>query len=111
MVCQLDAHYTWSKALDFTGAEAPLSGASTGIGFDPGARDLKNLKNNYHIAFTDIPHRFVVSMLYELPFGSGKHFGLHRALYSKGSLAAGGSALRKRFRAAIPFRSLAETMR
>jgi hypothetical protein len=68
---QLSAHYTWSKSLDFTGAEAALSEASSGVGFDTGARDLKNLKNNYHLSFNDIPHRFLVTAVYELPFKRG----------------------------------------
>jgi hypothetical protein len=73
---QLDAHYTWSKALDFTGSEAANSEASSGVGFDSGARDLRNLKNNYHLSYSDIPQRFVLTAIYELPFGAGKHFGL-----------------------------------
>ncbi len=73
---QLDAHYTWSKALDYTGAEAANSEASSGVGFDSGSRYLKSLANNYHLSYSDIPHRFVLTAIYELPFGAGKHFGL-----------------------------------
>jgi trimeric autotransporter adhesin len=73
---QLDAHYTWSKALDFTGSEAANAEASSGVGFDSAARDLRNFNNNYHLSYSDIPHRFVVTAVYELPFGPGKHFQL-----------------------------------
>jgi len=81
---QLDAHYTWSKALDFTGAEAALSEASSGVGFDSGARDLRNLKNNYHLSYSDIPQRFLVTAVYELPFGSGKRFSLDQSRVIRG---------------------------
>jgi hypothetical protein len=36
--------------------------------------DLRNLRNNYAPSFFDVPHRAVISYLYELPFGSGKPF-------------------------------------
>lgn len=71
---QFEAHYTWSKALDYTGAEAANSEASGGVGFDSGSRDLRNLANNYHLSYGDIPHRFVATLAYDLPFGRGRHF-------------------------------------
>jgi hypothetical protein len=71
---QLDAHYTWSKSLDFTGWEASQAGAAGGAGFDSGARNLTDLKQNYHISFMDIPYRFVLTFRYDLPFGKGQHF-------------------------------------
>ena len=74
---QLDAHYTWSKALDYTGAEAANSEASSGVGFDSGSRYLKSIQNNYHISYGDIPQRFVLTAIYELPFGKGKSFSLN----------------------------------
>ncbi len=75
----LNAHYTWSKALDFTQTEANSNDyfdtgklqKDGGSGFD-----LRNLRNNYSLAFTDTPHRFVISYVYELPFGTGKRLGV-----------------------------------
>jgi hypothetical protein len=81
---QLDAHYTWSKALDYTGAEAANSEASSGVGFDSGSRYLRSVQNNYHISYSDIPQRFVLTAIYELPFGAGKHFNLENSRILKG---------------------------
>ena len=88
---QRDAHYTWSKALDFTGAEAANSEASSGVGFDSGSRYLQSMKNNYHLSYSDIPHRFVITAVYELPFGAGKHFGLDHSRALRGIAADGKS--------------------
>jgi hypothetical protein len=66
----LDAHYTWSKNIDNTDNMADNQG------FNPagnvGNHDLFNFKNNRHLGLSDIPHRFVSTVLYELPFGTGK---------------------------------------
>src|SRR3954447_12322381 len=57
---QFDGSYTWSKVLDNGGADH---------------------QNSYDIAADravttyDVPHRLVVSYIYELPFGRGRHFG------------------------------------
>jgi hypothetical protein len=75
---QLDSNFTWSKTLDFTGWEAPMSGAAAGPGFYTGANDLRNLKNNYRVSFDDLPYRLVVSLFYQLPFGDGRHFSLQQ---------------------------------
>ena len=44
-----------------------------------------------HIGFSDVPHRFVATFLYELPFGKGKPFGASNALRQRdrGRLAGG----------------------
>jgi hypothetical protein len=34
--------------------------------------DLRNLRNNYAPSYFDVPHRAVLSFVYELPFGEGK---------------------------------------
>ncbi|MDQ3255242.1 MAG: hypothetical protein M3R15_15310, partial [Acidobacteriota bacterium] len=69
---QLNAHYTWSKATQFSNSEAQSNG------FDDGAGtfnfDLVDFRNNKWIATSDIPHRFVTSYVYELPFGRGQMF-------------------------------------
>lgn len=71
----VNAHYTWSKALDFTQTEAGTAFATTG-GYIVGDIDLQDLKRNKKLSFTDVPHRFVASYVYELPLGPGKRFAL-----------------------------------
>jgi hypothetical protein len=71
----VSAHYTWSKAEDFSESEANAGGfMDTGDIFqDAGSwLNLRNLRNNYAPSYFDIPHRAVISYVYELPFGSGK---------------------------------------
>jgi hypothetical protein len=69
----VNAHYTWSKSLDFsqsenfTGTDFSDSGSSK-------AADLRNFRNDYSPSFFDTPQRLVVSYLYELPFGARKRF-------------------------------------
>jgi hypothetical protein len=73
----LNAHYTWSKSLDFTETEAIANDffdtgslrRDQGSGFD-----LRNFGNNYGYSINDVPHRLVLSYVYELPFGTGKRF-------------------------------------
>ena len=57
--------YTWSKALDENSA---IRG--TGIGFH--ARESALPLCDYGPAGFNIPHRFVTSVLYTLPFGKGQ---------------------------------------
>jgi len=57
------ASYTWQKALDIGSTD---DGSTLSVAF-------KNWDRG-HSAF-DVPHRFVYSYVYELPFGRGKHFG------------------------------------
>jgi trimeric autotransporter adhesin len=64
----LDGHYTFSKEIDSTDTvedNQNFNGGGTGRG----GYDLNNPKNNRHIGFSDVPHRFVASFLYGLPFG------------------------------------------
>ncbi len=56
---QLDANYTWAKNI-----EEGLT-----------HQDSYNLRSSRGLATIDIAHRFVVSYLYELPFGKGRKFG------------------------------------
>jgi hypothetical protein len=69
---QLNAHYTWSKSLDFTQTEAMSNGFIGSNGYLGSTLDINNLRNNRKLSLTDIPHRFVVSYLYEIPCGKGK---------------------------------------
>jgi hypothetical protein len=51
------AHYTWSKSFNYDGDYFPF-----------------DAKLNYGVPDTDRTHTFVVSSLYELPFGKGRKF-------------------------------------
>jgi hypothetical protein len=65
------ASYVWSKLMD-------TSGVGNGAAFlDPSAvQDVYNYKRGeYSLSTLDVPHRFVGSFSYELPFGRGKRFG------------------------------------
>ncbi len=61
--------YTWSKAIDDTGGTF-VGEADRGGAF----QDSYNRRNERGLAGQDIRHRFVVSYVYELPFGKGKSF-------------------------------------
>jgi len=65
------AAFTWSKNL--VNADYPLNGGNSLFGLatpqdNANYRDVKGFSPN------DIPKRFVVSYIYELPFGKGKRF-------------------------------------
>ncbi|MCB1022131.1 MAG: TonB-dependent receptor [Bryobacterales bacterium] len=62
--------HTWSKNIGDTCGNA-ASGNTSGCGF----QDLRDLRPERSLDNSDIPQRFVVSGLYELPFGRGKKFG------------------------------------
>jgi hypothetical protein len=69
--------YTWGKAL----TESPdhLSTSGAGAGFDVGTfrepQNPNNLKAERGLAEFDIKHRFVMSYVWELPFGQGRRYG------------------------------------
>ena len=70
---QINSHYTWSKALDMAQSEAQGNGfAETGSGYL--GMDLRTYRNSYKYSYTDVPHRWVLTYVYELPFGVGKRF-------------------------------------
>jgi hypothetical protein len=56
---QVDAHYTWSKTRDI--ATHSNGGGQTMDNYDP--------MRDYGPAIWDIPHRFVASYIYDIPFG------------------------------------------
>uniref|UniRef100_Q027I8 Cna B domain protein n=1 Tax=Solibacter usitatus (strain Ellin6076) TaxID=234267 RepID=Q027I8_SOLUE len=77
----LDANYTWSKATDTGYTELQdLQGFSDNVGSGAGgannALDILNWNNNRKLSYSDVPHRVVVTMTYELPFGKGKRLAL-----------------------------------
>lgn len=65
--------YTWSKALD-------ENSAIRGTGSDFTLMNQRCRSCDYGYAGFDIPHRFVASVLYDLPFGKGQPFLNQNAL-------------------------------
>ncbi len=65
------AVYTWAKSLDDKSAAAGL-GATNAFA---GHMDDHNPRLDYGPSDFDVPHRFVASYVYQLPFGRGKHYG------------------------------------
>jgi hypothetical protein len=69
------ASYTYSKTI--TDADSSFS---TLTGFNSqvfGAQNPYNLRGEKAVSYQDIPHAFVLSYLYELPFGPGKKYLRH----------------------------------
>ena len=69
------ANYTWSKFLDDVQAFNELGGAVGGLAGRWLSEPLQSPLDKA-LSGNDITHRFVWSSVYELPFGSGRHFGL-----------------------------------
>lgn len=65
----LQASYTWSK--DLTDADSALPGINGGI---QQIQNPYNLRGEKSLSIQDVPQTFVISYLYELPFGHGKRF-------------------------------------
>jgi len=65
----MQGSYTWSKTL--TDADSALPGINGGV---QQIQNPYNLKQEKSLSIQDVPHTFVVSYLYELPFGRGKRF-------------------------------------
>lgn len=63
-------HYTWSKSMD-------IGGTGNGIAFtDPTpVQNIYNLRDEWSLSTADVPHRIVISGVYELPFGYKRRFG------------------------------------
>jgi Carboxypeptidase regulatory-like domain/TonB dependent receptor-like, beta-barrel len=66
------ASYTFSKFLDNVGG--PENWASASANFSENIRNVYNLAAEKSVDATDTPHSFVLSYVYELPFGRGKKF-------------------------------------
>ncbi len=73
---QFNAHYTWSKLIEFSSYNAANNqgfsdGGSTGSSYFANIRP-ESWKTNRKLSTNDVPHRFVASWVYELPIGTGK---------------------------------------
>jgi hypothetical protein len=66
---QFQASYTWAHSLDIA-SNANLGPTQNNSDF----RDFRRPESEYGNSDFDVRHRFVVSSIYELPFGHGKHF-------------------------------------
>ncbi len=64
-----NASYVWGKLIDIGRNGNNNSGTATSV------EDAFDLAGEYSISSLDVPHRFVASFSYELPFGKNKHFG------------------------------------
>lgn len=62
--------YTWSKLID----DGLPGGEVSYMGENPGLQDFNNRRLERSLGSQNIPHRFVSSYVYELPFGQGKTF-------------------------------------
>ena len=73
--------YTFSKEISDTCGDAG-AGNTTGCGF----QDTRDLRAERSVANEDIPHRFVTSGVYELPFGKGSRWGSGLPAVARGVL-------------------------
>jgi hypothetical protein len=65
------ASYTFSKTLTDADAIQPYESTNQNGG---AVQDPENLRAEKAVSSEDIPQNFVISYIYELPFGRGKHF-------------------------------------
>jgi len=72
----LNLHYTWSKAIDMSNPELQNNNFGENGGFFSNNVDRRNFKNSYNLSTNDIPHRFVGTVVYNLPFGKGRKFDI-----------------------------------
>lgn len=74
------ATYQWSKALD--------NGPEDYFGWGTGNqwRDAYNTMLDYNISTHDVPQSFATALVYELPYGKGKHWGSHAPLIAREAL-------------------------
>ena len=88
-----DASYTWSKGIDSSDNHGD-DNQNFNAGGTARNYSLLDPKLNRHLSLSDIPHRFVASYLYELPFGEGKKFGTTGLLkHLAGGWQLGGSVV------------------
>jgi Carboxypeptidase regulatory-like domain len=69
------ASYTYSKTI--TDADSSFSTETGFASNNFGAQNPYNLRAEKAVSYQDIPHAFVLSYLYELPFGPGKKYLNH----------------------------------
>lgn len=72
------ASYTFSKTLTDADSALPIFAS-----FSSGVQNSYNLKQEKSYSIQDIPHTFVLSYIYELPFGKGKKLLSHGGAVDK----------------------------
>ena len=92
---QFNAHYTWSKLIEFSSYNAANN---NGYGDGGSTNGFSNIRpemwaTNRKISTNDIPHRFVASYVYDLPIGAGKLLDFKNGLANRliGGWRVGGS--------------------
>jgi hypothetical protein len=100
----LVAVYTWAKSLDDKSAAAGVGGTNAFAGH----MDEHNIRLDYGRSSYDVDHRFVTSLVYQLPFGRGKKFG--SSMNKAADLVVGGWQVTAitTFQAGFPFDVLAD---
>ncbi len=92
---QFNAHYTWSKLIEFSSYNAANNQNFSDGGSTNGFSNIRPeaWRTNRKISTNDIPHRFVASYIYELPIGDGKLLNLGGGIADKliGGWRIGGS--------------------
>ncbi len=92
---QFNAHYTWSKLIEFSSYNAANNQNFSDGGSTNGFSNIRPeaWRTNRKISTNDIPHRFVASYVYELPIGNGKLLNLKSDIANKviGGWRIGGS--------------------
>jgi hypothetical protein len=76
-----DASYTFSRETDNTDTVEDNQGFNAG-GNSRGGYDIFDGDRNMHIGFSDVPHRFVGTFFYELPFGPDRAFTIGNGMLS-----------------------------
>ena len=97
--------YTWSKFLDDVEGSTELAGGD-GNGYQH--PELRYLDKSY--SGNDVRHRYIVSVVYDLPFGEGRAVSLNNAVLN--ALAGGwGLGTITELRSGIPFGAIEQTNR
>jgi hypothetical protein len=68
------AHYTWSKMIDDASV---TDGNLTWLGGSTSFQNPLNYALERSLSQHDVPHRFVATGDWQIPFGRGRHFGAH----------------------------------
>jgi hypothetical protein len=72
----MQASYTWSKLISNTEGGNPALGGFEGNG-NIGTQNTYDRRADKAVSNSDIPHRLVISYVYDLPVGQGRHFLSH----------------------------------
>ena len=72
----MDVNYTFSRNHEDTDNVEDNQGFNAGGSPRGDTYSLVDASLNRHIGYSDVPHRFVGTFLYELPFGTGKPIGV-----------------------------------